>query len=99
MSADPAGGFGFNHPGRMARFQCRRSAGHAELVAGVALVLSILVAAAAVGVGVAHAHALQGGSEETARFAVAVLVGLLLVGMGGFTALVTSGRNETPRRD
>ncbi len=92
MDADK--GFGFSHPGRCARFQRRRSALLAELVASLALVLSILVSATAVGMGIAHAEVLQGAIDETARLAVAMLVSLLLVGMGGLTALMSTGRDE-----
>lgn len=66
----------------------------AELVASLALVLSILVSATAVGMGIAHAEVLQGAIDETARLAVAMLVSLVLVGMGGFTALVSNNRHE-----
>jgi hypothetical protein len=63
-----------------------------ELVAAIALALSTLVAAAAVSIGIARADIagadlrLLAGSDA-APFALAWLIGLLLAGTGGLTAL------------
>ena len=66
----------------------RRTAVLAELVAAIGLVLCILVAATVVSIGVARADvAANIIDNEGGLFAIALLLGLLFVGMGGLTAL------------
>jgi hypothetical protein len=57
-------------------------------VATVGLALSVLVAATAVSIGVARADvATNVIDNESGLFAVALLLGLLFIGMGGLTAI------------
>jgi len=66
----------------------RRTAVFAELVATIGLALSVLVAATVVSIGVARADvAANVIDNEGGLFAVALLLGLLFIGMGGLTAL------------
>jgi hypothetical protein len=76
----------------------RRIAALAELVASVALAVCTIVAATAVTVGIARADV--AGSivgHESSVFAVALVLGLLFIGMGSLTAMSLSA--ERPRRD
>jgi threonine/homoserine/homoserine lactone efflux protein len=66
----------------------RRTAVLAELVAAIGLVLCILVAATVVSIGVARADvAANVIDNEGGLFAIALLLGLLFIGMGGLTVL------------
>jgi uncharacterized membrane protein len=78
---------GFAHPILAKRGRRRRALALAELVATVALAVSILVAVTAVSIGIARADTLliEGNGS---RWALAVLLGLFIVGMGGITAFV-----------
>jgi hypothetical protein len=68
-----------------------------ELFATLALAISLLVAATAVSIGVARAQALTNtGRSDHAPFAVAVVFGAVMAGMGGLTAMA-AGDRETPR--
>lgn len=76
----------------------RRVAAVAELVTSIALALCTIVAATAVTVGIARADAAGGiVGHESSVFAVALVLGLLFIGMGGLT--VMSLPAEKPRRD
>ena len=74
----------------------RRTAAVAELLATVALALGTIVAATVVTAGIARADV---GSDvvghEGSLFAVALVLGLLFIGMGGLTVLSLT---ERPRR-
>lgn len=60
----------------------------AELMATLALAISILVAATVVSIGVARADvATNVIDNEGGLFALALLLGLLFIGMSGLTAL------------
>ncbi len=60
----------------------------AELLATIGLALSTLVAVTVVSIGVARADvAANVIDNESSLFAVALLLGLLFIGMGGLTAL------------
>jgi hypothetical protein len=60
----------------------------AELVATIGLALSVLVAATVVSIEVARADvAANVIDNESGLFAIALLLGLLFIGMGGLTAL------------
>ena len=66
----------------------RRTAVFAELVATIGLALSILVAATVVSIGVARADvATNVIDNEGGLFAIALLLGVLFIGMGGLTVL------------
>ena len=75
-----------------------RVAAVAELVAGIGLALGTIVAATVVTAGIARADVANDvvGHEDSV-FAVALILGLLFVGMGGLTVLsLPAGK---PRRD
>jgi hypothetical protein len=75
----------------------RRIAAVAELVAGAALALGTIIAATVVTAGIAHADAATDiVGHEGSLFAVALVLGLLFIGMGGLTVLSLPGK---PRRD
>jgi hypothetical protein len=66
----------------------RRTAAIAELVAGIALALGTVIAATVVTVGIARADvAGDVVGHEGSLFAVALVLGLLFIAMGGLTAL------------
>jgi glycerol uptake facilitator-like aquaporin len=63
-----------------------------ELIATVALALSTAVAVTAVSIGIARADAFGIRAEsDAAPLAIALLIGLLLSAMGGFTAIMAEG--------
>jgi len=65
-----------------------RTAAIAELVASAALALSIIVAATVVSIGIAHADVASNVIDnEGGLFAIALVLGLLFIGMGGLTIL------------
>jgi hypothetical protein len=76
---------GFGHPILGKRGLRRRRTALAGLLATVALVISILVAVVAVSIGIARADIVLADSDS-GRWALAILLGLLIAGMGGITA-------------
>ncbi|HUL90314.1 MAG TPA: hypothetical protein VLU23_19300 [Pseudolabrys sp.] len=65
-----------------------RSTALAELVASLALALSTLVAATVVSIGIARADVASNVIDnESGLFAIALLLGVLFIGMGGLTIL------------
>jgi glycerol uptake facilitator-like aquaporin len=63
-----------------------------ELITTAALALSTVVAATAVSIGIARADVFGFRTEgDPAPLAIAVLIGLLLLAMGGLTAVMASG--------
>jgi hypothetical protein len=79
---------GFMSPAGRALGHQRRIAALAELLATIGLALSILVAATVVSIGVARADvATNVIDNEGGLFAIALLLGLLFIGMGGLTVL------------
>jgi hypothetical protein len=79
---------GFTPPAGRALGREGRTAVLAELVATIGLALSVLVAATVVSIGVARADvATNVIDNEGGLFAIALLLGLLFIGMGGLTAL------------
>ena len=79
---------GFTSPAGRALGNERRAAILAELVATIGLAVSILVAATVMSIGVARADvATNVIDNESGLFAIALLLGLLFIGMGGLTAL------------
>jgi hypothetical protein len=66
----------------------RRSIAMAELVAIAGLALSIIVAATAVTVGIAHADVAGNVIDnEGGLFTIALLLGMIFIGIGGYSAL------------
>jgi hypothetical protein len=65
-----------------------------ELIATISLALSTVVAATAVSIGIARADVFGVRTDGDAPLAIALLVGLLLLVMGGLTAVMA----ESPRR-
>ena len=84
----PFDSFGFHPPAARALGDERRSAAFAELAATIALALSTVVVAMVVSVGVARANVVDGViGNEGSLFAIALLLGLLFVGIGGYSIL------------
>ncbi len=91
------GKVGFASPTTEQNFSKRRYAG-IELLATVALAISLIIAATAVSIGMARAQALGAVSHaDGAPFAIAVFVGLLMAGMGTLTAIAAANRSATER--
>jgi hypothetical protein len=89
---------GFAGPPRRKLGRERRTAAVAELIATVVLGLCTIVAATAVTVGIAHADVADGiVGHEGSLFAVALVLGLLFIGMGGLTVLSLNDRPRRPR--
>ncbi len=66
----------------------RRTVAVAELVTGAALVLSTLIVATVLSVGIAHANVADGViGHEGSLFGIALLLGLIFIGLGGISAL------------
>ncbi|HEY7228974.1 MAG TPA: hypothetical protein VH558_01245 [Pseudolabrys sp.] len=79
---------GFTPPRGRALGHERHTTILAELVTTVALALSTLIAATIVSIGVARADvATNVIDSEGSVFAIALLLGLLFIGMGGLTVL------------
>src|SRR5674476_1064572 len=79
---------GFTAPNGRALGNERRTVALAELVAIVGLALSTIVAATVVSVGIARANVVGNVIDnEGSLFTVALLLGLLFIGMGGLTVL------------
>jgi hypothetical protein len=77
---------GFAPPARRALGQERRTVALAEVIAIVALALSTIVVATVVSVGIARADVVNSVvGHESSVFAIALLLGLLFVAMGGLT--------------
>lgn len=86
------GKVGFASPVTERNSSKRRSIG-IELAAMLGLALAFIIAATAVSIGVARAQGLGAVAEDSgAPLALAVLLGLLLAGMGGLTALAARER-------
>jgi hypothetical protein len=63
-----------------------------ELLAMVALAVSLMIAATAVSIGVARAATLSAvGGSDGKQIGVALLLGAVLAGMGGLTAIAARG--------
>jgi hypothetical protein len=94
------GKVGFASPAANNTFIRRRHAG-VELIATVALAISLVIAATAVSIGATRAQVLGAvGNSRDASLALAAFLGLVMAsiaGMGGLTAM--AARNRTARRD
>jgi hypothetical protein len=79
---------GFSPPANRTLGSEHGIAAFAELIASIALVLSTLVAATVVSIGIARADVASNVIDnEGGLFAIALLLGLLFVGMGSLTML------------
>ncbi len=86
---------GFRAPTGRTLGRERRTIAFAELVAGIALTLSIVAVATVVSVGVARADVVEGVvGHEGSLFGIALLLGLLFIGLGGLSALPDKGRGK-----
>ena len=74
--------------------QRKRPVAWVEWIATVSLALSTVVAATAVSIGIARADVFGLRADgDAAPLAIALLIGLLLLAMGGLTAFMASGPN------
>jgi len=88
---------GFTAPAGRKLGRERRTAAVAELIASVALAFGTIVAATVVTAGIARADIVGNVvGHEGSLFAVALVLGLLFIGMGGLTVLSLPA--EKPRR-
>jgi hypothetical protein len=79
---------GFTPPGNRTLGTEHRAVATAEFIASIGLALCTLVAATVVSVGVARADVVSGVIDnEGGVFAIALLLGLLFIGMGGVTII------------
>jgi small-conductance mechanosensitive channel len=101
MTRDRIAGIGFHHPDRNARPLTKRKLAVAHLLMTAVLVICIVIAVTAVAIGSARAEtmsALAQGREGVVP--LALLIGLLLAGIGGMAAVIVrnpqpAGRNRT----
>ena len=83
-------GIGFHHPDRNARPLTKRKLVLAHLLMTAVLVICIVVALTAVAIGTARAETLNALAQGRECFLpLAVLIGLVLAGLGGITAAIT----------
>jgi Mg2+/citrate symporter len=86
---------GFTAPAGRALGQERRTVALAALIASAALAISTIVAATVVSVGIARANVGDGVVDnEGSLFAIALLLGLVFIGIGGFTLRPPGGRSR-----
>jgi heme/copper-type cytochrome/quinol oxidase subunit 3 len=79
---------GFTPPTTRALGSEHRTVAAAELIASIGLAVSTLVAATVVSIGIARADVASNVIDnESGVFAIALLLGLLFIGMGGLTFL------------
>jgi hypothetical protein len=84
----PVDNLGFHPPAARKLGRERRTVAFAELAATVALALSTVVVATVLSVGIARANVAEGViGNEGSLFAIALLLGLLFVGIGGYSIL------------
>ena len=84
----PLDGSGFTAPPDRALGSERRRVAVAALIASAALAASTVVVATVVSVGIAHADVVGNVIDnEGSLFAIALLLGLLFIGMGGLNIL------------
>jgi hypothetical protein len=87
---------GFASPVTEKKFSKRRHAG-IELLATVALAVSLVIAATAVSIGMARAQAIGAVVRDNngAPLAIAIVLGLFLASMGGLTAIAAHERRSS----
>jgi len=79
---------GFRAPAGHPLGRERRTVAFAELAAGVALALSTMVVATVLSVGVARANVAEGVvGHEGSLFAIALLLGVIFIGLGSISTL------------
>jgi hypothetical protein len=82
---------GFKAPSARHLGNERRTVALAELLTTIGLALSTIVAATVVSIGIARANVVGNVIDnEGSLFAVALLLGLIFIGMGGLTAFTLS---------
>jgi hypothetical protein len=97
MSQELSGRTGCERATHQASAPKHRSVAFVELVTTAALALSTAVAVTAVSIGIARADVAGAVAQGDATpFAIALLIGLLLSGMGGLTAVMAV---DHPRPD
>ena len=90
MTRNRVAGIGFHHPDRNARPLTKRKLVLAHLLMTAVLVICIVVALTAVAIGTARAETLNALAQGREGFLpLAVLIGLVLAGLGGITAAIT----------
>jgi hypothetical protein len=88
-------GTGFTAPAGRSLGHERRTVALAALIASAALAISTIVAATVVSVGIARANVADGVIDnEGGLFAVALLLGLIFIGIGGFAILPPRDRHR-----
>ena len=86
---------GFMPPAERVLGRERRNVVIAELVTTIALALCTLLAVTIVSVGIAHADVADNVIDnESSLFGIALLLGLLFIGMGGITILSLPHRHK-----
>ena len=86
---------GFRPPSEHALGRERRIVVVAELAAGVALAISTVVVATVLSVGVARANVADGIiGHEGSLFGIALLLGLIFIGLGGISSLSSDKRKK-----
>jgi threonine/homoserine/homoserine lactone efflux protein len=79
---------GFMPPAARVLGRERRNVAIAQLVATIALAICTILAVTVVSAGIAHADVVGNVIDnESSLFAIALLLGLLFIGMGGLTIL------------
>ena len=87
---------GFRPPSEHALGRERRTVAFAELVTGIALALSTVVVATVLSVGIARANVAEGIiGHEGSLFGVALLLGLIFIGLSGISSL-TGEKHKKP---
>ena len=71
----------------------------ASIVTTITLVVSLVIAVTAVSIGIAGADTLVPLPDSGGRLALAVLVALVIAGMGGLTAAMVRDGTHPPPRD
>jgi hypothetical protein len=91
-----AGKVGFASPASEKKVSKRRAG--IELFATLSLAVSLVIAATAVSIGMARAQAFGAAHHsDGAPLALAIFLGLILVGMGGLTAIAAREHQSPPR--
>ena len=92
-------GTGFTAPAEHTLGEERRTVALATLIATAGLVLATIVAATIVSVGMARASVASNVIDnEGSLFAVALLLGILFIGMGGLTIMTLPGDRTKPHK-
>ena len=88
VTRKPIRSAGFMAPAQRTLGSGRRTVAVAQLIASLALILSTAAAAIVVSIGIAQADVVGNVVDnESGLFAIALVLGLLFIGMGGLTIL------------